>query len=60
MNKTQDLTIDREKRVTLLNWLRAGIINGAELEELYNQVKGVRTLSMEEARAFLKQLEEEF
>ena len=56
----KNLTIDREKRLMLLKWLSSGIIDGEQLHTLYIESTGDRTMTMEEARAFLRELEETY
>lgn len=54
------LPIDREKRLILLRWLKKGVIDGDELARLHCECRGDKWLSMEEARDFIRQIEEEY
>lgn len=58
--ENKDIVIDREKKLMLLRWLKNGVINGEELHRLHSQSEVCRGMSMEEARAFIKELEEKY
>lgn len=58
--KNKDIVIDREKKLMLLAWLKDGVINGEKLNRLHSESGGYRELSMEEARAFLRELDERY
>lgn len=44
----------------LLRWLKNGVINVEELHRLHSESGVYRGMSMEEARAFIKELEEKY
>lgn len=54
------ITIDRELKITLLNWLKRGYIDGAEVKEIAKRTNGGKTLSVDEAREYLRKLEEDY
>lgn len=56
----ENLKIDRPTKITLLKWLRQGYIDTQELTALHAKATGDKVLSMEEAREFLKHLEETY
>ena len=56
----ENLKIDRPTKITLLKWLRQGYIDTQELTALHAKATGDKFLSMEEAREFLKHLEETY
>lgn len=58
MNNDRDLPIDREKKLILLGWLKRGVIDGEELDRLHSESRGEQWLTMDEAREFIRQLEE--
>lgn len=60
MNKNKDLPIDREKKLILFGWLRRGVIDGGELDKLHSESRGDKWLTMEEAQAFIRELEEKY
>lgn len=47
-----DIVIDREKRITLLRWLKRGVIDSEEL----NGLNGLKDLTREEIEAELDRL----
>lgn len=58
--ENKDIVIDREKKLMLLRWLKNGVINVEELHHLHSESGVYRGMSMEEARAFIKELEEKY
>ena len=60
MSNEKVLPIDREKKLILLGWLKRGIIDGEELDKLHSESRGEQWLTMEEAREFIRQLEEKY
>lgn len=54
------ITIDREIKITLLNWLKQGYIEEEEIKALAVKCGGGAVLSMDEAREFLRLLEEDY
>lgn len=58
--KMKNLQIDRKKRLMLLRWLRQGYIFSDELSLLYAESEGARIMTQEEARAFIRELEENY
>lgn len=56
--ENEDIVIDREKKLMLLTWLKNGVINGEELHRLHSESEVYKGMTMDEARAFIRQLEE--
>lgn len=55
--------MNRERRIILLRWLKQGYINVEELDIIADEViRGQKRdrLTMEEAREFIKRLEEQY
>lgn len=47
-----EIIIDREKRITLLRWLKRGVIDGEELDEL----RGLKGFTIEEIESELDRM----